>query len=100
MRAVVVDRWMKPSELTVSEAPEPEAGPGALKIEVRAAGCNFFDSLIVQGQYQVKPPFPFIPGAEVGGIVREVGAGVEGFAVGDRVFASPGVGGFAEFAEG
>ncbi|MFQ5416875.1 MAG: NADPH:quinone oxidoreductase family protein [Myxococcota bacterium] len=96
MRAVVVDRWMKHGDLTVSEAPDPVVGPGAIGVEVRAAGCNFFDTLIVQGQYQVKPPFPFIPGAEVGGIVREVGEGVLGFAVGDRVFGAAGVGGFAE----
>jgi NADPH2:quinone reductase len=98
MRAVSVDRWMEPSELAVSEVPEPEAGAGALKIEVRAAGCNFFDILLIQGKYQVKPPFPFIPGTEIGGVVREVGEGVEGFAEGDRVFASPGFGGFAEVA--
>jgi NADPH2:quinone reductase len=96
MRAVVVDRWMKPSELTVSEAPEPEAGPGTLLVEVKAAGCNFFDILMVQGQYQVKPPFPFIPGAEVGGVVLEVGESVTDFVPGDRVLASAGVGAFAE----
>ena len=96
MRAVVVDRWMKPAELTPSEIPEPELGPGTLKVEVRAAGCNFFDILMVQGQYQVKPPFPFVPGAEIAGTVREVGEGAQGFSVGDRVFGSPGLGGFAE----
>jgi len=96
MRAIVVDRWMKPEELSVSEIPEPEAGPGALSVEVHAAGCNFFDILMVQGQYQVKPPFPFVPGAEIGGVVRAVGDGVEGFAVGDRVFGAGGLGGFAE----
>jgi NADPH2:quinone reductase len=98
MRAVVVDQWMQPSDLVVSEMPEPEVAPGSLKIEVRAAGCNFFDILMVQGKYQVKPPFPFVPGAEIAGIVREVGDGVEGFSVGDRVLASQGIGGFAEFA--
>ena len=98
MRAVVVDQWMEPADLVVSEAPEPEVGPGGLKVEVRAAGCNFFDTLIVQGQYQVKPPFPFTPGAEIGGVIRAVGEGVENFAVGDRVFASSGLGGFSEMA--
>jgi len=98
MRAIVVDRWMEPSELAVSKVPEPRVRAGTLKVEVRAAGCNFFDILIVQGQYQVKPPFPFIPGAEICGVVCEVGDGVEGFAVGDRVFAVPNIGGFAEVA--
>jgi NADPH2:quinone reductase len=39
-------------------------------IEVRAAGCNFFDTLIVQGKYQVKPQLPFTPGGELAGVVR------------------------------
>lgn len=98
MRAVVVDRWMDPSELRVSEAPEPELRPGALLVDVKAAGCNFFDILMVQGRYQQKPPFPFIPGAEIAGVVRAVGDGVRGFAPGDRVLAGPGLGAFAERA--
>src|SRR5438552_18616847 len=98
MRAIVVDRWMEPADLRVREAPEPELAPGTLAVEVRAAGCNFFDILMVRGQYQVKPPFPFVPGAELAGVVREVGAGVEGFRVGDRVLASVSLGAFAERA--
>jgi NADPH2:quinone reductase len=98
MRAVVVDRWMEPAELRVREVPEPELRPGSLLLEVRAAGCNFFDILMVQGRYQVKPAFPFVPGAEVAGVVRAVGEGVTRFAPGDRVFAAPGLGGFAERA--
>jgi NADPH:quinone reductase len=98
MRAVVVDRWLEPSELKVSDAPEPQPGPGQIAVEVRAAGCNFFDILMVRGEYQVKPPFPFVPGGEIGGVVRSVGSDVEGFAPGDRVLATPGLGGFAEVA--
>src|SRR5262245_47146088 len=98
MRAVVVDRWMEPRELEVREVPEPATRPGTLKLEVRAAGCNFFDILMVQGRYQVKPPFPFVPGAEVAGVVREVGPDVRGFAPGDSVLATAGLGGFAEVA--
>jgi NADPH2:quinone reductase len=89
---------MEPDELRVSEIPEPEVRPGTLQIDVRAAGCNFFDILIIQGKYQVKPAFPFTPGGEISGVVREVGEGVEGFAVGDRVLAWTGTGGFAETA--
>lgn len=104
MRAIVVEDWTEPEDLKVSEIEEPASRPGFLKIDVRAAGCNFFDILMVKGQYQVKPPFPFIPGAEVAGTVVEVGDGViqgdggvvEGFQVGDRVLASAGLGGFAE----
>jgi NADPH2:quinone reductase len=98
MRAIVVDRWMEPKELRVSEAPEPRVFPGTLGVEIEAAGCNFFDILMAQGRYQVKPPFPFVPGAELAGVVREVGPGAEGFAVGDRVLASVPLGAFAERA--
>ena len=96
MRAVVVDRWMEPSELTVTEVPDPKVGAGQIGVDVRAAGCNFFDILIVKGQYQVKPPFPFIPGGEIAGVVNEVGAGVTAFAKGDRVLAAAPMGGYAE----
>lgn len=96
MRAIVVDRWMEPAELTVSEQAPPVIGPGQLAVDVKAAGCNFFDILLVQGRYQVKPPFPFIPGGEIAGVVHEVGAGVSGFAAGDRVLAAVPVGGYAE----
>ena len=98
MRAIVVDRWMEPSELAVREAPEPRLRPGGLLVDVRAAGCNFFDILMARGQYQVRPPFPFIPGAEVAGVVREVAAGVRDFAPGDYVLSAPGIGAFAERA--
>lgn len=96
MRAVVVDRWMPHSELRVSEVPEPPLGPGEVRVETRAAGCNFFDTLICRGKYQVRPDLPFSPGAEVAGVVCELGEGVEGLALGDRVFASKGYGCFAE----
>jgi NADPH:quinone reductase len=98
MRAIVVDRFMEPADLKVGEAPEPGLLPGTLQVAVKAAGCNFFDILMLQGNYQVKPPFPFVPGAELAGEVLAVGDGVKGFAVGDRVLASSGLGAFAERA--
>jgi NADPH2:quinone reductase len=98
MRAVVVDRWMEPRDLQVREIPEPEVTPGTLGVEVKAAGCNFFDILLVQGKYQSKPPFPFIPGAELAGIVREVGPETEGFQAGDRVIGTVPTGAYAERA--
>ena len=98
MRAVVVDRWMEPRDLAVREVPDPEPGPGTVRIAVRAAGCNFFDILMVRGQYQVRPPFPFVPGAELAGVVDAVGRDVRDFAPGDRILASAGLGAFAERA--
>lgn len=96
MRAVVVDRLMSPNELVVREIERPSLGADALRVEVRAAGCNFSDVLMLKGEYQVKPPLPFVPGGEVAGIVREVGDRVRGFSVGDRVLSRCALGGFAE----
>ncbi len=98
MRAIVVDRWMEPDELVVSDAPEPELTADGVAIDVRAAGCNFYDILICQGRYQVKPPFPFTPGGEVAGVVSAVGPEVRGIAIGDRICATPWSGGYAERA--
>jgi len=87
---------MAPEALKVSEAPRPLLGADGIRIAVRAAGCNFSDLLMLKGEYQVKPAFPFIPGSEVAGVVVEVAAGIAGLEAGDRVLARSGVGGFAE----
>jgi NADPH2:quinone reductase len=98
MRAVIVDRWMSPEDLQVREIPEPRVTRGTLGVEVKAAGVNFFDILMVQGKYQSKPPLPFIPGGELAGIVREVGPEAEGFKAGERVMATIPTGAYAERA--
>jgi NADPH2:quinone reductase len=89
---------MEPSELRVREVPEPLVAPATAKVEIKAAGCNFFDILIVKGEYQIKPPFPFVPGGEIAGIVTEVGESVTGVAPGDHVFGTVSTGGYAERA--
>lgn len=96
MRAVSIERFVAPSEVVVKEVPEPTLGAGEVLIDVVAAGCNFFDTLMIQGKYQLKPPFPFSPGGEVAGVVREVSPGETSLRPGDRVFAHVGHGGFAE----
>ena len=82
----------------IEEIPTPAPSAGEVRIRNHAAAMNFFDILQVQGKYQVKPPFPFTPGAEVAGVVDAVGDGVLGIAVGERVAAMPMNGGFAEFS--
>ena len=73
------------------------AGGGRIVVEMKAAGVNFADSLIIQGKYQFKPDFPFSPGLEGAGVVREIGDGVTGFNAGDRVMVHPmASGAFAE----
>lgn len=95
MRHVVCHRLGPPSVLAVEEAPDPGSYPGRVIVEVEAAGVNFVDALLVAGSYQIKPPLPFTPGNEIAGRVVDVGEGVTGFAVGDRVMASIGLGGYA-----
>lgn len=96
MRAVRVHELTGPGALRVDEVPEPEAGPGEVLIEVRAAGVNFPDILQTRGQYQFKPTPPFSPGGEVAGVVRAVGDGVRSVGVGDRVAATMIYGAYAE----
>lgn len=86
----------KPGSLEPVEVPEPVPGPGQVLIEVAAAGANYVDGLFLHGRYQIKPPLPFVPGGEIAGTVKALGPGVEGPAVGSRVVALCGFGGFAE----
>jgi NADPH2:quinone reductase len=79
----------------VEERPDPEPGTGEVAVAVEAAGVNFVDGLFVAGQYQIKPSLPFVPGSEVAGHVVAVGPDVGTVAIGDRVLASVGLGGFA-----
>lgn len=76
-----------PETLELTESPTPEPGKGQVLIEVKAAGVNYPDTLIIRDLYQFKPPRPFTPGTEVAGIVRAVGEGVQHVRVGDDVFA-------------
>ncbi|HZI16232.1 MAG TPA: NADPH:quinone oxidoreductase family protein [Myxococcus sp.] len=97
MRALQLKRTDGPDGLELVDLPEPEAGDSVL-IDVVAAGASFPDLLLTKGQYQLKPPLPFVPGVEVAGVVRQAPAGA-GVKPGDRVMAfSFGLGGFAEVA--
>lgn len=88
MKGYVVNQWLKgPDELVLSSnVPVPEPKQGELQIQVKAIGLNFFDTLMIQGRYQIKPPFPFIPGGEFSGVVLK--STVPEYKAGDRVFGS------------
>ena len=96
MKALLCEAFGPIDTLVVKDIPSPVPGPKQLLIEVRAAAVNFPDALMVQGLYQVKPPLPFTPGAEISGIVKSVGAEVKHYKAGDRVIALTSTGGFAE----
>ena len=85
MKAILCQRFGRPNELALAEIPDPIAAPGEVVAKVAAVGLNFFDTLIIAGKYQIKPPFPFSPGGEFAGMVESVGEGVTGFTPGDRV---------------
>ena len=96
MRAVVCPELGPLDALVVVEQDPPAPGEGQVVVDLRAAGVNFVDGLICQGTYQLKPATPFVPGSEIAGVVSSVGPGVADIAVGDRVIAFVGVGGFAD----
>lgn len=80
--------------LTWQELPTPQPQAGQVLVEIHAASLNFPDLLIVQNKYQIKPPLPFVPGAEYAGVVQAVGPDVNHLRVGQRVACLSGTGGF------
>ncbi|MCW2756949.1 MAG: hypothetical protein JWO46_695 [Nocardioidaceae bacterium] len=97
MRAVLFDEYGEPDVLHLGETVEPHAGAGQVRIAVEAAGVNGWDWKVRSGAMAQMMPvqLPAVPGIEAAGVVDEVGPGVEGVAIGDRVFG----GGTATTAE-
>ena len=96
MKAAVCKAWGIPDTLEIMELPELTPGPGQVGIQVKAAGVNFPDVLIIQNKYQFKPELPFSPGSELSGEVFAVGEGVTHLKQGDKVIAFIGHGAFAQ----
>lgn len=96
MRSIRVSHTGEPDVLRVEEVPEPQAGPGELLVAVEAVGVNFIEIYQRSGGYPMQ--LPFTPGSEAAGTVRAVGAGVTGFAPGDRVASTNFRGAYAELA--
>src|SRR5258705_13109573 len=96
MRAVVLTGHGGPEVLQVEERPDPQPGPGEIRLAVRAAGINFADTMARVGLYPDAPKSPCVLGYEVAGEVETVGEGVGDWKVGDRVVAGTRFGGQAE----
>jgi NADPH:quinone reductase-like Zn-dependent oxidoreductase len=96
VRAVVIAKHGGLEVLTVQERPDPSPGPGQVRIEVRAAGVNFADTLARVGLYPDAPKVPCVVGYEVAGTIAAVGEGVDAGRVGERVMAGTAFGGYAE----
>jgi NADPH2:quinone reductase len=96
MKAMLCTRFGGPDDLEFSDLPDPAPASGEVAVAIKAAALNFFDTLIIAGKYQVKPPFPFSPASEFAGVIESIGTGVTGLAPGDRVL---GYGGFGAARE-
>lgn len=96
MRAIRVHETGGPEVLRLDDVPEPVAGAGELLIDVEAIGVNFIEIYHREGLYPLQRPFTL--GSEAAGTVRSVGAGVDGFSVGDRVVSQSVKGAYAERA--
>ncbi len=92
MKAVLCRKFGSPDDLEFADLPDPAARAGEAVVRIKAAALNFFDTLIIAGKYQHKPPFPFSPAAEFSGVVESVGSGVTDIAPGDRVMGNIGWG--------
>ena len=93
MQVVMCEAYGPPDNLVVKDVPSPTPGTGQVKIRLHARGVSFSDVLRIAGTYHIKTAPPFIPGGEAAGEIIELGAGVEGLDVGDRVLCG---GGYAE----
>ena len=99
MRAVVVEKLAPNYEgVVLKELETPRPGPGEALVKVKAAAVNFPDLLQTRGEYQHKPPLPFIPGLEMSGEIAEIGEGVDRWKVGDAVVGGARIGGFSDYA--
>jgi NADPH2:quinone reductase len=98
MKAIRVEEFGEPEVLGYEDAERPEPSMGEVLVEVRSIGVNFADTMRRRNQYVIRQELPFVPGSEVAGVVVELGEGVEGVSVGDRVVSLVGEGAYAEYA--
>jgi NADPH:quinone reductase-like Zn-dependent oxidoreductase len=96
MRQAVIPRYGPPDVFAIREASDPAPGAGDLRVRVRAAGVNYADILSRLGLYPDAPKPPVVVGYEIAGFVDEMGAGVTGFARGDRIVALTRFGGYSD----
>jgi NADPH2:quinone reductase len=96
MKALICPSLGPVENLVITDVAAPTAGDGEVLVDIAYAGLNFFDTLLIEGKYQVRPKPPFSPGAEFSGHVAGLGSGAEGFAVGDRVMGTCAYGAAAE----
>lgn len=92
MKALICPALGPVDKLVVADVEPPVAGKGEVVVDVAYAALNFFDTLIIEGKYQVKPEPPFSPAGEFSGRIAAIDPDVTGFSVGDRVMGPTGYG--------
>lgn len=98
MKAIQLEKFGGPEVLEIVEIDRPVPTGREVLIEIKAIGVNYADTARREGQYVVKTPLPFIPGAEIAGVVTAVGEKVESVKPGMRVVTLIESGGYSEFA--
>ena len=98
MRALICKEYGPPESLVIGEWDDPVPADNEIVFDVKAAGLNFADVLMIGGKYQVRTPPPFIPGNEASGVVAAIGSKVTRFKIGDRIIGALRGGAFAEQA--
>ncbi|SEH71882.1 NADPH2:quinone reductase [Mycolicibacterium rutilum] len=96
MRAAICPAYGPPGVIRIEDRPTPQPAAGQVRVRVAAAAVNFPDVLLIADAYQISVPPPFVPGSEFAGEIVELGAGVDGVAVGGRVTGAGLCGAFAE----
>lgn len=97
MKAVKIEKQGGPEVMELVELPIPEPKSGEVRIRVEAAGLNYSDVMIREGRYVDPTPMPYFLGREACGLIDEIGHGVKGFELGQRVVATAQGGAFAEY---
>jgi NADPH2:quinone reductase len=100
MKAMMITAYGPPETLQMLDVPDPIPGLGEVSVDVEAAAVGFIDVLFRRGDLDGMIQLPFIPGLEVAGRIRQLGADVRGLEVGQRVvtLSRPSSGGYAEIA--
>jgi NADPH2:quinone reductase len=97
-RAVLCSEFGPPERLAIADLPRGELASGTVRVNVKAAGINFPDWLMIQGLYQYKPDLPFVPGMEAAGVISEIASDVRSLSQGNKVMVRMRAGAFAEEA--
>src|SRR5690606_27626815 len=85
MKAWLCEQYGDPVSLVLRDVPARDPAPGEVQIAMRATGVTFGETLILKGQYQLRPALPFVPSSDLAGVVAAVGDGIDRFRVGDPV---------------